>query len=82
MTEIRKGMCVGCPWDYGAEMTEQAYNWGCLPSTYEATQWSKSEGKAWACHSEPDKMCCGYAAENKSDHGKPLFVNGVHGVES
>jgi len=80
MTDIRKGMCPGCPWDYGSELTEQAYNWGCLPSTSEATQWSKAEGKAWACHSEPNKMCCGYAAENKGDHGKPLFTNGTHGV--
>jgi len=78
---IRKGMCYGCPWDYGSEATENAYNWGCLPSVAEATQLSKAEGKAWACHEEPNKLCCGYAADNKADIGKPLYTDGTHGEE-
>lgn len=82
MTEIRKGMCPGCPYDFGAELTENAYNWGCLPSVGEVTHMCKAAGKAWACHDEPHKMCCGYAAHNKGDRGKPLFLNDVHGIEA
>jgi len=79
MTEIRKGMCPGCPWNYGDEATEIAYNLGCLPSIGEATASCKESGKAWACHSEPDKLCCGYAAQEKDDIGKPLYRDGIHG---
>lgn len=31
MTGIHKGMCCGCPYNVGDEITENAYNWGCLP---------------------------------------------------
>lgn len=76
---IRKGYCYGCPFDYGAEATEMAYNLGCLPSANEASQLSKRAGQAWACHENPDLMCCGYAAENRQDHDKPLYRDGTHG---
>ena len=76
---IRKGMCFGCPWNLGDESTEMAYNLGCLPSIGEATQMSKEAGKAWACHSEPEKMCCGYAAQEKGDINLPLLRNEYHG---
>ena len=76
---IRKGMCDGCPWNYGNEATEMAYNLGCLPSVAEATAKAKDEGKAWACHSEPGKVCCGYAAQEKQDIGLPLYTEaGTH----
>ena len=58
-----------------------AYNYGCLPSTFEATKLSRDSGKAWACHDEPEKMCCGYAAENRQDHDKPLYRDGTHGEQ-
>jgi len=78
---IRRGMCYGCPWDYGSEGTETAYNLGCLPSIAEATQLSKAAGKAWACHEDPDLMCCGYAAQNREDHGAELYRDGTHGEQ-
>jgi hypothetical protein len=78
---IRKGMCYGCPWDHGSEGTETAYNLGCLPSTQEASVLCRDAGKAWACHDEPEKMCCGYAAENRQDHDKPLYRDGTHGEQ-
>ena len=79
MSIIRKGMCPGCPWNYGDPATEAAYNLGCLPSIAAATQAAKEEGKAWACHSEPDKVCCGYAAQEHEDHTIPLLLlPGVH----
>lgn len=82
MAEIRKGMCSGCPWNYGDPSTEMAYNLGCLPSIAEATQSAKSEGKAWACHSEPEKVCCGFAGQEKNMVDKPLYVEeGTHSTE-
>jgi hypothetical protein len=77
--EIRKGMCEGCPWNYGHPATEMAYNWGCLPSIGEATQSAKKVGKSWACHSEPHKVCCGFAAQEKGSQNRPLYVEvGTH----
>lgn len=77
---IRKGMCEGCPWDFGKEATDTAYNLGCLPSIGEATQMAKESNKAWACHSDSNLMCCGYAAQEKEDHNKELLINEYHGV--
>lgn len=79
MADIRKGMCKGCPWDYGQPATEMACNWGCLPTPYEAVEMSHRHGKAWACHDEPGKMCCGYAAEFKNNHDRELHTEeGIH----
>jgi hypothetical protein len=76
---VRKGMCPGCPWNIGDPSTEMAYNLGCLPGIGEATQAAKDAGKAWACHSEPDEVCCGYAGQEKTDIGLPLLhVAGIH----
>lgn len=72
---IRKGHCDGCPFDYGQPATEMAYNLGCLPSAGEVVEMCRANGTAWACHTEPDKVCCGHAVH----HGKPLqHVEGVH----
>ena len=73
---VRKGYCDGCPFDYGNIHTENAYNWGCLPSEYEANTLCETNETAWACHSEPDKVCCGHAARRSL----PLqHMEGVHG---
>lgn len=75
MSEVRKGYCVGCPFDYGKPVTEAAYNLGCLPSTSEITTLCDARGAAWACHSEPHKVCCGHAGRR----GLPLqHQEGVH----
>lgn len=77
--EIKKGYCEGCPYDYGQEMTEYAYNMGCLPSTETIGFACHVTNKAWACHSEPEKVCCGYAARNKDNVDKKLLtVDGIH----
>jgi hypothetical protein len=71
---VRKGYCEGCPFDVGKKATEEAYNLGCLPSIGEI--YSMLGGsKAWACHSEPDKVCCGDA---KNMHKPLLHVEGIH----
>ena len=75
MQTVRKGYCVGCPFDYGAEATEYAFNLGCLPGADEVGELCEANGTAWACHSEPDKVCCGHAARRD----KPLqHMEGVH----
>lgn len=75
MTIIRKGYCEGCPFDEGKPATVMAYNLGCLPPPCEIEAMCEKNGTAWACHSEPDKVCCGSA----SRAGRPLeVVAGVH----
>jgi len=79
MSQIRKGYCDGCPFNYGNPATEMAYNLGCLPSTHEVMRDSEAAGKAWACHSEPEKVCCGFAATAPDKVTLPLLhVDGVH----
>ena len=77
MSDIRKGYCYGCPYDYGSEGTEMAYNYGCLPTV--ADIHAMTANTAWACHSEPEKVCCGFAAHETEKISLPLLhVEGVH----
>jgi hypothetical protein len=75
MTEVRKGYCDGCPFDFGKPATEAAYNLGCLPSVWEVDVLCLMKHTAWACHSEPNKVCCGHAGRRSL----PLqHMEGVH----
>jgi hypothetical protein len=75
VAEVRKGYCGGCPFDYGQPATENAYNWGCLPGVDEIAAICRPNGTAWACHSQPHKVCCGHAARRNM----PLqHMEGVH----
>lgn len=76
---IRKGYCPGCPFNMNDPLTHDAYNLGCLPSVAEVSNHCRDENKAWACHSEPGKVCCGYAAQEPKRVDLPLLhVEGVH----
>jgi hypothetical protein len=78
MSAVRKGYCPGCPFNVGEPDTEEAYNLGCLPHTGELGSLCRENGTAWACHSEPDKVCCGHAARRNM----PLqHMDGVHKIE-
>lgn len=81
MAKIRRGYCRGCPYDYGQPATELAYNLGCLPTPGEIRD-KVGPSLAWACHDEPDKVCCGYATTDHNATTKPLYIEaGVHGAE-
>ena len=78
MSAVRKGYCYGCPFNVGEPATEMAYNLGCLPGIGDIRR-AVGDTHAWACHSEPEKVCCGDAA-NRS---KPLYyMEGVHSLEA
>lgn len=75
MRDIRKGYCIGCPFDIGKLETEMGFNLGCLPGVGEIDALCETHGTAWACHSEPTKVCCGHAARRDM----PLqHMEGVH----
>ena len=75
--KVMKKYCSGCPYDYGSEATEQAYNLGCLPSVGEISKMC-GDDKTWACHSAKSCICKGFA-ENKEVLNKPLLtVKGIH----
>jgi hypothetical protein len=75
MSKVHKGYCSGCPFDFGKEATETAYNLGCLPSVWEVDVLCLMKRTAWACHSEPDKVCCGHAERRNL----PLqYMDSVH----
>lgn len=79
MAPVMKKMCYGCPFDYGAKGTEEAYNYGCLPSVHEVNGLCDENGTAWACHSASTCVCSGYAQSHPDRVTMPLqTMNGVH----
>ena len=75
-TSVHKGFCEGCPFNVGHPATEQAYNLGCLPGIAEINKLCATNDTAWACHSEPDEVCCGHA------HRRLLALEHMDGVHN
>lgn len=51
--------CNGCPFGC-SEASEQAQNWGCLPTPMQIIEMKEKSGHNWACHSNENKICSGF----------------------
>lgn len=71
-------MCRGCPFAM-TEESEQAQNYGCLPSIATIFNLMKIHNSNWSCHEQDGKMCSGYIAmcrdRNIAFKGKPMFAS-------
>lgn len=61
-----------CPFSYTDE-SEQAQNYGCLPTPYEIMLMRVVHGKTWACHSNSTQPCLG-AINNLKNKGHEYKV--------
>lgn len=51
-----------CPFAF-TEASEQAQNYGCLPTMHEIRVMRQHHGKTWACHDSPTRPCIGAIAD-------------------
>ena len=73
MDSLRRECSVTtCPFAFTHE-SEQAQNYGCLPSPYDIIKMRTEHGKTWACHSIPTKPCIG-AIRYLKNNGLPYHV--------
>ncbi|KWU17966.1 hypothetical protein AS149_14675 [Burkholderia cenocepacia] len=76
----RKGTCPGCPFET-TEVSEQAQNYGCLPTPWEIIEMKRTSGHNWSCHSDGSKVCAGLCHEAKS-HGLDLSTGNLISYET
>ncbi|UNA01634.1 DNA polymerase [Bacillus phage vB_BcgM] len=58
------GGCITCPFAY-TDDSEQAQNYGCLPTEYDIIKMKEDTGHNWACHYDDTVMCGGFITEVK-----------------
>lgn len=58
-------ICEGCPCAF-TETSEQAQNFGCLPTIQDLFRIQK-RGKNWACHEDDTRVCSGFAVFCKEE---------------
>lgn len=72
--------CSGCPFNFFSKESEQAQNYGCLPTPYEIKRIYEELDGVWGCHetSKEDgnlKPCIGFVNWMKKN-GSPIKIIG------
>jgi len=73
-----KRMCNSCPFNYCHPESDQAQNYGCLPSSKDILDLKDNEGHNWACHSNPKRVCQGLAEHRDTTKGKLYQLPGTN----
>lgn len=61
------GSCISCPFVF-TEESEQAQNYGCLPTVSNIVNMHKEHNVNWACHYDANRVCSGFATMFKDEY--------------
>lgn len=70
--DLESDQCA-CPFAWWTEISNEAQNYGCLPSPFDIVNMRVHHGKTWACHSEQTVPCLG-AINYLKEKGLPYKV--------
>ncbi len=57
--------CDTCPFAC-TDASDQAQNYGCLPTPHEILQMKRERGINWSCHDNERSLCAGFAVEARN----------------
>lgn len=73
--------CITCPFAFTDE-SEQAQNYGCLPTPLDIIRMKRESGHNWACHHNENQKCKGFEDFVKYNQESEFSVDKMKDIDT